>query len=74
METFEQRVEAFNAGIMDLQKQHNVVLYAANVVLKNGEVAPMVRVADATDPSIVKAKEKAYENKAKGRSSAGEKA
>lgn len=74
METFEKRVEAFNAGIMDLQKQHGVVLYAANIVLRNGEVAPMVRVADANDPNVVKAKEKAYENKAKGRSSAGKEA
>lgn len=68
---FNQRVEAFNKEIFGLQKKHGVNLYAANVVLKNGEVAPLVRVADAHDKGendmLVIPEDKTNETKSKKR-------
>ena len=66
MNPFEQRVAAFNEAVVTLQKQYSVILYAANVVLKNGEVAPMVRVSDNVETAtITPVKEKAYDDQAK---------
>lgn len=72
---FNQRAQAFNEEILKLQHKHGVTLYAANVVLKNGEVAPLVRLADATDQSFEMVKnENAYEDKPATGSGAGKKA
>lgn len=66
MEPFEQRVAAFNQAVIALQKQYGVVLYAANVVLKNGEVAPMIRLSDNIEKATVApVKEKAYDDQPK---------
>ena len=46
MEDFTKRSKEFNKGFLLLQQKYKVAIYAANVVLKNGEVAPLVRIAD----------------------------
>lgn len=69
---FNVRAQAFNEEILKLQHKHGVTLYAANVVLKNGEVAPLVRLADATDQSFEMVKnENAYEETNQGKSKKG---
>lgn len=47
----ETRAKAFNNELAILQKKHAVKIYAANCVLKNGEVAPLVRLADDFKPA-----------------------
>ncbi len=76
MENFDKRAGEFNRGILELQKKHGVSLYAANVVLKNGEVAPMVRLADVNknQEMIINPSEKNNENKSKRRNSRNKKA
>lgn len=43
---FEDRVKEFDLEVIKLQDKYNIKLYAANIVLKNGEVAPMLRLFD----------------------------
>ena len=50
--SFQEKVDLFNTRMVELQKEYGLSLYAANIVLKNGEVVPMVRVALATTPGI----------------------
>ena len=55
MKKFDERVKEFDKDMQALQKKHHVAIYAANVVVnKEGEVAPVVRVGDAEDKSIIK--------------------
>ena len=66
--TFEERSGAFNQEILRLQKKYKVTLYAANTVLKNNDVAPMVRLGD------MEQQEKAYENSPENGAGANKKA
>jgi len=43
---FEIRKEKFDTELGKLIKKYEVSLYAANIVLQNGEVIPMVKVSD----------------------------
>jgi hypothetical protein len=74
MKPFNERVHDFNEILVAAQKEHGVSLYAANIVLKNGEVIPLVRVSDNLAGETVPVPQNAYENQSQGRSSAGEEA
>lgn len=43
---FEARANSFNEDFGKLQQKYAVKLYAANCVLKNGEVIPLIRLTD----------------------------
>ena len=43
---FDNRANQFNQELEKLQKKFVVRLYAANCVLKNGEVLPLIRITD----------------------------
>ena len=41
---FQEEAKKFLEKVSNLQKQYNLEMYAANVVLDNGEVAPLIRI------------------------------
>ena len=61
---FQSRVEKFNEEFEKLQKKYAIKLYAANCVLKTGEVIPLIRAADDLKIDFVSAP-KTHENPAK---------
>jgi len=70
---FEARTEEFNKEFQTLQERYAVKIYAANCVLKNGEVIPLIRVVDDLKLEIVKDSKK-YDDKAKAGNPVGKKA
>jgi hypothetical protein len=46
MENFEKRKKELEKILLEKQKKLQVVLYAANIVLQNGEVQPVIKIAD----------------------------
>jgi len=46
--TFEKRSEEFNKEVNKLEAKYGLQLYAAQVVLKSGELAVVVKLADST--------------------------
>jgi len=46
MQEFKQRSEAFQKEIETLQKKYNVQLYAADVLLQNGEIVTLIKLRD----------------------------
>lgn len=63
---FENRVKQFNGELEKLQNKLAVKIYAANCVLKNGEVLPLIRVTDNLQIEFVGDK-KVDEHKTKAR-------
>ena len=68
---FKQRSEEFNREINILEKKWGLHLYAAQVVLRNGEIITAVRLSD-TEP--LKEQVKKYEDLSKKGNSANKKA
>lgn len=71
---FQQRSEQFQQEIDQLQKKYSVQLYAAYVLLQNGEMMPLIKLKDLLPQDTIVDLEKKYENKPKTRSVASEKA
>jgi hypothetical protein len=46
MENFEKRKKELEKILLEKQKKLQIVLYAANIVLQNGEVQPVIKIAD----------------------------
>lgn len=42
----EERIEKFEQEIQQLQKKYGVQLYAADVLLQNGELTPLIKMRD----------------------------
>jgi len=77
MKTFAERNEAMNKDIQLLQEKHKINIYAANVVMPNQEVIPVIRVSDMLaeqgNDMIINNEEK-NEDKPKRRSAGNKKA
>lgn len=43
---FLKRRESFEKSLLELQKKESMELYAANIVLPNHEVAPVIKIMD----------------------------
>lgn len=61
MNDFEKRSGEFQSEIEILQRKYGVQIYAAQVLLQNGELATLIKMRD-TQPQV---NEKVYDNKAK---------
>ena len=48
--SFQERLQAFQTELANLEKKYQVRLYAANVRLQNDEVLPLMRVIDNLRP------------------------
>ena len=51
---FADKVAKFQEGIKKLQDEHNLEMYAANIVFQNGEVAPVIRIKEIKDEDSTK--------------------
>jgi hypothetical protein len=63
--TFQERSNNFQLDIEKLQKKYDVALYAAQVVLQNGEIATLIKLRDLLPQETVIEPTKTYENKPK---------
>ena len=62
---FQERSNNFSIDLEKLQKKYDVQLYAAQVVLQNGEIATLIKLRDLLPQDTVIEPTKTYENRAK---------
>ena len=54
---FEESKKLFQDELDNITKKYNVALYAANVVMKNGEVIPMIKIIPTKEDKLMETNE-----------------
>lgn len=70
--TFEQRKDGFQKKLLETMSEFHIDIYAVNVVMKNGEVMPIIKMLDTAKEEELK--EETNEDKSKTESTTDSKA
>jgi len=55
--TFEERKKEFQSGLEELCNRCKIDLYCANVVMPNGEVMPLMKMANTVKEEVIQNKD-----------------